>query len=129
MPKNNPKGTVTGHYMRFIHKTMIEMDKFPAMKGFYIIMDNAPIHTSNEIEKMIISRGYRCIYLPPYSPELNPIEQFWSVLKGKVQRTKFSDTEDLKSRIVESCGYVKLAKLMRTFNDFDILVTHMAFAA
>ncbi|KAI8058828.1 hypothetical protein BDF21DRAFT_323152, partial [Thamnidium elegans] len=41
--------------------------------------------------------------------ELNPMEQLWSVLKGKVQRTKFSDTEDLKLRIIESCGYVKLA--------------------
>jgi transposase len=72
----NLKETVTGHYMRFAHKIMIEMDKFPAMKGCYIIMDNAHIHTFNAIEKMIISRGYRCIYLPPYSHELNSIEQF-----------------------------------------------------
>lgn len=32
--------------MKFAHKTMNEMDKFLEMKGFYIIMDNAPIHTS-----------------------------------------------------------------------------------
>ncbi|GAA5809157.1 hypothetical protein MFLAVUS_002562 [Mucor flavus] len=55
--KKIPKGTVTGHYMRFVYKTMLEMYKFPTMKGYYIIMDNAPIHTSTEIEKMIISRG------------------------------------------------------------------------
>ncbi|KAI8098194.1 uncharacterized protein B0P05DRAFT_454458, partial [Gilbertella persicaria] len=46
--------------------------------------------------------------------ELNPIENFWSVLKGKVQRTQFNDTEDLKSRIVESCGYIEPIVLKNT---------------
>ena len=44
------------------------------MKGHYLIMDNAPIHTSNDIAKYVEYRGYRCAYLPSYSPELNPIE-------------------------------------------------------
>ncbi|KAI9259986.1 hypothetical protein EDC94DRAFT_490838, partial [Helicostylum pulchrum] len=43
------KGTVTGYYMNFIQKTMDEMDCIPEMKGYYIVMDNAPIHTFNEI--------------------------------------------------------------------------------
>jgi hypothetical protein len=34
--KKNFKGTVTGHYMHFIHNTMIEIDKFSAVKRFYI---------------------------------------------------------------------------------------------
>lgn len=62
------------------------MDKFPEMKGHYLIMDNAPIHTGKIIGEMIEERGYKCIYLPPYSPELNPIEQFWSVVKSSVKR-------------------------------------------
>ncbi|CEI91015.1 hypothetical protein RMCBS344292_05319 [Rhizopus microsporus] len=68
--------------MRFVSKTLDEMDKFPEMTNFYIVMDNAPIHTSHEITRMIEARGYRAIYLPPYSPELNPIENFWSILKA-----------------------------------------------
>lgn len=100
--KNMPKGTVTGHYMRFVSKTLDEMDKFPEMTNFYIVMDNAPIHTSHEITRMIEARGYRAIYLPPYSPELNPVENFWSSLKGTVKRGIFADTEDLKTRIAEA---------------------------
>ncbi|CEJ03240.1 hypothetical protein RMCBS344292_17228 [Rhizopus microsporus] len=94
--KKMPKGTVTGHYMRFIAQTLDEMDKFPEMKGFYIVMDNAPIHTSQDITTMIEARGYKAVYLPPYSPELNPIENFWLIVKGAVKRSKFQDTEDLK---------------------------------
>ncbi|KAG1206990.1 hypothetical protein G6F35_011095 [Rhizopus arrhizus] len=81
--KNAPRGTVTGHYIHFIQKTMDEMDCIPEMKGYYIVMDNAPIHTADTIEAMITERGYKCVYLPPYSPELNPIEQFWSIIKNK----------------------------------------------
>ncbi|CEP17359.1 hypothetical protein [Parasitella parasitica] len=75
------KGTVTGHYMSFLMKAMDEMDHFPEMMGYYIIMDNALIHTSQEISAMIAERGYRSVCLPPYSPELNPIEQFWAIDK------------------------------------------------
>lgn len=82
------------------------MDHFPEMKGYYIVMDNAIIHTAKEIDAMITERGYRCIYLPPYSPELNPIEQFWSIVKNKVKRSQFQNTEDLATRISEACNTV-----------------------
>jgi transposase len=59
----------------FLEKTMDEMDCFFEQKGYYIIMDNAPIHTVNQIDEMIVARGYKSIYLSPYSPELNLIEQ------------------------------------------------------
>lgn len=62
------------------------MDKFPEMKGQYLIMDNAPIHTGNIAGEIIEKRGYKFIYLPPYSPELNPIEQFWFVVKSSAKR-------------------------------------------
>jgi transposase len=63
------------------------MDKFPEMRGHYLIMDNAHVHTGRIIGEMIIEKHvYKCIYLPSYSPELNPIEQFWSVVKSSVKR-------------------------------------------
>jgi transposase len=58
----------------------INMRKF---KGHHIMMDNAPIYKNGDIEKEINRHGYDRIYLPPYSSELNPIEQFWSVCKSK----------------------------------------------
>lgn len=66
-------------------------------------MDNAPIHRpEDDIDEIIERRRYRSIRLPPYSPELNPIEQFWALLKSKVKRSQFGDTEDLKTRISEA---------------------------
>lgn len=40
------KGTVTGHYLVFLEKTMDEIDYLPEMKGHYIVVDNAFIHTA-----------------------------------------------------------------------------------
>ena len=45
-------------------------------------MDNAPIHTPAKIRDLVESRHYKCLYLPPYSPFLNPIEEFWSKVKA-----------------------------------------------
>ncbi|KAG1539963.1 hypothetical protein G6F46_007974 [Rhizopus delemar] len=50
------------------------MDEFPNMKGFHVVMDNAPIHSRDVVDPIISERGYIPVYLPPYSPELNPIE-------------------------------------------------------
>lgn len=78
------------------------MDEFPEMKGYFIIMDNAPIHVPEMIDPIIMQRGYTPVYLPPYSPELNPIEQFWSIIKAKVRRTKLSDLDTLTTRTIEA---------------------------
>ncbi|KAL1931427.1 hypothetical protein VTP01DRAFT_9569 [Rhizomucor pusillus] len=106
-------GTVTGHYISFLK----EMDKYPQVKGHYLVMDNAPIHKSEDIAKYITSRGYRCAYLPSYSPELNPIEQFWSVAKSKVKRHRFLEKETSSTRISEACNSIMLS-------DFHGFVSH-----
>jgi transposase len=103
------KGTVTGHYVGFLKATMDEMDKYPHMKGHYLVLDNAPIHTSVGIAKYGESRGYRCVYLPSHSPELNPIEQFWSVVKSKVKHNKLLETETLTTGISEAFYSLKLS--------------------
>jgi hypothetical protein len=54
--KRTPKGTVTGHHLQFIYKTLNEMNLFEEMKGFYLVINNAPIHTANEISNMITER-------------------------------------------------------------------------
>ncbi|KAG0758535.1 hypothetical protein G6F62_006361 [Rhizopus arrhizus] len=90
---------------------------YPHMKGYYLVMDNAPIHTSEDIAKYVESRGYHCVYLPPYSPGLNPIEQFWSVVKSKVKRSKFLEKETLMTRIGEASNSLRLS-------DFKMIVRH-----
>ncbi|GAN10428.1 hypothetical protein MAM1_0354d09969 [Mucor ambiguus] len=81
--KSNSQGTIADHYLKSLEAPMDEMDCFLELKGYYIVMDNAPIHTAGQIDVMIVARGYRNIYLPPYSPELNSTEQFWSIVKNK----------------------------------------------
>ena len=65
-------------------------------------MDNAPIHTSTDIRKIIEDHGYKCVYLPPYSPFLNPIEEFWSKVKAGVRRDGLIKDDNLNGRITES---------------------------
>ena len=51
-----------------------------------VIWDNASFHQSWEIQQLIESAGCRLLFLPPYSPDLNPIERFWSALKARIRR-------------------------------------------
>ncbi len=43
-----------------------------------VVMDNAAFHRSQKTKELIESVGYKLILLPPYSPDLNPIEKFWA---------------------------------------------------
>ena len=49
-------------------------------------MDNASFHRSDRIEEMCTEAGVKLVYLPPYSPDLNPIEEFFSELKAFIRR-------------------------------------------
>lgn len=49
--------------------------------GQFIILDNASFHKSQKIKDLIESVGCHIIYLPPYSPDFNPIEKFWANMK------------------------------------------------
>lgn len=71
---------------------IIDMDQ--SLTGSYLVMDDCTIHESHPhpLMRKSKSRGYRVLYLPPYSPGLNPIRQFWFLVKEKWsvidQRTK-----------------------------------------
>ena len=49
--------------------------------GQFVIMDNASFHKSQKTKELIESVGCKVIFLPPYSPDLNPIEKFWANMK------------------------------------------------
>lgn len=50
------------------------------------MIDNASFYHSNHIEKMCSDAGVKLIYLPPYSLDFNPIEEFFSKLKAFIRR-------------------------------------------
>ena len=49
--------------------------------GQFVVMDNASFHKSKRTQELIQSVGCRIIFLPPYSPDFNPIEKFWANMK------------------------------------------------
>ncbi len=46
-----------------------------------IVMDNARFHKSTRIQKLLNRHGHRILWLPPYSPDLNPLEKKWAQAK------------------------------------------------
>ena len=53
--------------------------------GQVVIMDNATFYKSNRIRELIESVKYKIMFLPPYSPDLNPIEKFWANMKRWIE--------------------------------------------
>jgi transposase len=102
---NGRIGTRTEHYLAYLSNVMDVLDR-NNMKGHYLVMDNAPIHTPATVRALIESRGYKCLYLPPYSPFLNPIEEFWAKVKAGIRRNALRAEDRLSDRICESVNKV-----------------------
>lgn len=56
--------------------------------GDVVILDNLPAHKVDGVRSFIESRGAQLLYLPPYSPDFNPIEQAWSKIKELLRAIK-----------------------------------------
>ena len=54
--------------------------------GQVVILDNASFHKVDELYNIIEECGCKLIYLPPYSPDLNPIENFWANFKRNLRK-------------------------------------------
>jgi transposase len=62
--------------------------------GQVVVMDNASFHKSQRTKELIASVGCRILFLPPYSPDLNPIEKFWANMKRWI-KNRISDFKEL----------------------------------
>ena len=64
----------------------LEQVLIPELKpGQTLILDNASFHKSAESRKLVEKAGCKLMFLPPYSPDLNPIEKYWANMKTKVR--------------------------------------------
>lgn len=61
-----------------------------------IVMDNAAFHKSTEMQQSLESKGHTLLYLPPYSPDLNPIEHKWAQAKAHRRKRQCSLDELFK---------------------------------
>ena len=62
-------------------------------------MDNLSCHKNSAIETAIIQKGARLLYLPPYSPDLNPIEQVFAKLKQLLRKAARRTIDELWNAI------------------------------
>jgi len=64
----------------------VQQELLPQLpKGSVLVMDNARIHHRQTLHEIVAAAGCRILYLPPYSPDFNPIELLWSWLKDHVR--------------------------------------------
>ena len=70
----------------FIEQLLPYCGKWPEPKSV-LVMDNASFHHTERIEQLCYEAGVKLMYLPPYSPDLNPIEEFFAELKAFIKRS------------------------------------------
>lgn len=77
------EGTLTGHvFLYFVEHFLCPL----LTPSDYVIMDNASAHKVQGVAELIEKTGATLLYLPPYSPELNPIELAWNKVKAFLRR-------------------------------------------
>ena len=77
------EGTTTGA----VFEAYLENVLAPSLRpGQVLVMDNLSSHKGPRVRKLIEGRGCELLYLPPYSPDLNPIEQAFAKLKASLRR-------------------------------------------
>ena len=69
--------------------------------GDVVVMDNLSSHKVKGVRERIEARGAKLLYLPPYSPDLNPIEKAWAKLKQLLRAVKARTKEALDLAISE----------------------------
>ena len=88
--------TIEGACNRTVFETWLESCLIPVLQpGKWVILDNATFHHGGRIAQLIEAKGWQVNYLPPYSPDLNRIEQCWAWLKSRI-RKQLRETTNLR---------------------------------
>jgi transposase len=96
------------------------MNRFPD-KNSVLILDNASLHHGGRVARLCEDQGVLLIYLPPYSPDMNPIEKVFSVLKSQLKRRQIltgtaEDADIIKHVLPEIVTPELMASLFRGSN-------------
>ena len=90
-----------GHCNTATFEVYIEKILAPELKpGMTIVIDNASFHKSEKVKKLINDAECQLIFLPPYSPDLNPIEHWWHKIKTGIRKIM----RDTKAVLDEAMG-------------------------
>jgi transposase len=118
-----PSLAVEGATNSEVYKTYVERVLAPALRRDQaVVMDNLSAHKGERVRELIEGRGCELLYLPPYSPDLNPIEEAFSKIKGLMRKAEARSREALGAaisalsaqearRFFEHCGYHAMVQL------------------
>jgi transposase len=91
-------GTSADAFLRFLHEALV-----PSLHpGDLVVLDNLGAHRAVGVREAIETAGARILYLPPYHPELNPIELAWSKLKALLKTIGARDLQALAAALKSS---------------------------
>ena len=96
-PSMSVEGAVDGRAF----EAYVECFLVPELKrGQIVVMDNLPVHKSKRVRRLIEQAGAALLFVPPYSPDMNPIEEAFSKLKAALRKAGARTREAL----VEATG-------------------------
>lgn len=79
-----------------VFECWVKQDLLPKLReSSVLIMDNASFHKGKRLEELVSRAGHHIIWLPKYSPDLNPIEKMWAQVKGIRKKFRIKDIHKL----------------------------------
>ena len=92
--------TVNGATNTEVFRLYVEQFLAPALRpGDVVIMDNLSAHKNQQTLALIEEVGASVVFLPPYSPDFNPIEMMWSKVKNSLRSLEARNVADLDAAI------------------------------
>lgn len=112
--KTAPRGVTKDVFRMFVIELMHRLSVLAPGQAFMLLLDNAKIH-KGDISDVIWQTGHTCEYLPPWSPELDPIEYVFGKWK-LAYRVHYPPTEEaVDPAIIESAKSITPANCLRAF--------------
>ena len=84
-----------------------------------VVMDNPNLHTTDAVRKAIEDTGGKLVFFPTYSPDLSPIEVFWSKVKSILRSIAPRTTEGLHAAITVVFNSISTSNLFGWFYECD----------
>ena len=86
-----------------IFQAYLEQVLCPELRpGDIVVMDNLSAHKVSGVRELIEDAGAELLYLPPYSPDFNPIEMCWSKFKQLLRKAKARSLDTLENSIADA---------------------------
>lgn len=97
-----PSLAVTGAVDAPVFEAYLERVLLPELPpGRIVVMDNLSAHKTEKVRELVEARGCEVVYLPPYSPDFNPIEEAFAKIKGLLRKAEARTREAL----IEAMGH------------------------